>query len=95
MKMLFCPLCNLYDCGKHEEGDLNIDSQHGYQYVCPNNLVTSTEMIKSILIMMKQREFIFENNIPICNNPCSQRCYRLIKNKEAYKSLRLKRNRHF
>jgi hypothetical protein len=38
LKMLFCSVCNIYDCGRHEDDPINFNFEH--HYAAPKNLVS-------------------------------------------------------
>lgn len=85
MKMLFCPLCNIYDCGMHE--DDSVDYEYGFHYASYENMLSSEEMTRSALKLMGEQELIFRGEAEATTKPCSKRCYRLIKTKEDYRRI--------
>lgn len=57
MKMLFCPLCNIYDCGMHE--DDSVDYIYGFHYASYENMLSPDEMTRSALKLMSEQALIF------------------------------------
>jgi hypothetical protein len=52
LKMLFCPICDIYDCGIHTD-DLNT-AGHSYNYVHPNNKHSHSQMVGSALELLHE-----------------------------------------
>ena len=50
LKMLFCPICDIYDCGIHDDDITNPLQMH--HFVNPNNLIEMEDRIESALNLL-------------------------------------------
>jgi len=50
LKMLFCSICDIYDCGLHDDDITNPMQMH--HFVNPNNLIDTEDRVESALALL-------------------------------------------
>ena len=67
MKMLFCSICCIYDCGQHSLDDnmkdvIYIVYQKQYQYISPKNKISQKQKLRTALTMVYSYKDLIEKN---------------------------------
>jgi len=69
LKMLFCPVCLIYDCRKHSL-DENVFEERNYQYLSPENMLGEEEkLFSAIKLCLAHNELVSKNKLER-EDPC-------------------------